>query len=225
MLVNEQGVFVSETETQTQGGESTPIGSTEQPIVVNNENADIAPLNAEHAAVLNYNKKIRKVVSVPKPTEEDFCRRVKEFIETRGDGMATSDQLLEAYDLFQKGCIEKKEGGEGEAEKGSDAGEEQMDGGAVTSGKITRVVTEQPVVANDGDSAEPLSPAEPIVLEYLNRDRKVTTFDDDLGVRPNYVKRIQKVTETEEERNKNPYLFFLVILGVATLVYAINKKN
>jgi len=46
-------------------------------------------------------------VSVPSPVEPDFCFRVKQFIQSNGDGLATPMQISEAHQLFQQHCVEK----------------------------------------------------------------------------------------------------------------------
>jgi len=214
MVVNEDGVMVTETQPATQEGESSIVAETEP--VATNPIASIKPMNAEHEAVIAYANKLRNAVFVPQPSEDNFCARVKQFIETRGDAMASSAQLLEAYDLFQNHCVEKQKEGEGGEDTETDAAARDTK----TEGNPTPAID-----AVDGlDAAAAAVP--PIIKEYVDRDSKLTTFDDDLGVRPDGGRKIRKITESaERENNKNPYLFFLVILGIATVVYAINKKN
>jgi hypothetical protein len=207
--------MVTETQPETQEGDSLPVAETET--VAANPMADVKPMNAEHESVIAYVNKMSTPVVVPQPSEDNFCARVKQFIETRGGAMASSAQLLEAYDLFQNNCVENKKEGEGEE---VDTANETVARDTETEGKPT-----PPIDAVDGlDAAAAVVP--PIIKEYVDRNSKLTTFDDDLGVRPDGGRKIRKITESaEKENNKNPYLFFLVILGIATVVYAINKKN
>ena len=46
-------------------------------------------------------------VVIPSPEEPDFCGKIQLFIKTRCDGKATSEQLMQAYQLFQDNCVEK----------------------------------------------------------------------------------------------------------------------
>jgi len=214
MVVNQEGQIVTQNDTQTPIGESNSIGSVE-PIPSNGVIDEAKPLSKEHEAFINYNKRIRKIAELPKPSDEDFCRKMKEFIETRGDGMASSDQLIEAYNLFQSTCIEKKKDeAEDQAEKSKEAEAEKLD---------SKNREEATVSQTDTDPQQDPTPA--IADEYKHRDSKLTTFDDDLGIRPNANKVIKKIPEVVEKTNNNSLLFFLVILGVATMAYAITKKD
>ena len=109
MVVNQEGVIISDAqpskdEKEVVGESEVAAPEVEQAI----EGGDPVPMSKEHEEFLRYNKKIRKTVTLPKVGEPDFCQRMKTFIETRGDGMASSDQLIEAYNCFQENCIENK---------------------------------------------------------------------------------------------------------------------
>jgi hypothetical protein len=213
MVVNQEGEIVTENDTQTPKGESISIGSGE-PIPSNGVIDEPQPLSKEHEAFINYTKRIRKITELPKPSDDDFCRKMKEFIETRGDGMASSDQLIEAYNLFQSTCIEKKK----------DDVEEQAEKSQEAEAKKEEIENQEEMVSKlNAENQVDQVPA--IADEYKHRDSKLTTFDDDLGIRPNANKVIKKIPEVVEKTNNNSLLFFLVILGVATMAYAITKKD
>ena len=221
MLVNEEGQIVNENDTQPPIGDSTPIGDGAVATTNEVDVAEPVPMSREHEEFLAYEKRIRKRVTIPQPTEDDFCAKMRAFIETRGDGLASGEQVIEAYNLFQNHCVEKKkeEGDNAAVVEGSNA---------VVKGGDEPAVTPVATPAVEGNEGLPAANADvpPIINEYVDRDSKLTTFDDDLGVRPNSDKKIRKITDgNETENNKNPYLFFLVILGIATMVYAINKKD
>lgn len=55
----------------------------------------------------NYMARQGKTVSVPNPSEPEFCLRIKQFIQSTGDGLATGEQIMEAHQLFQQYCVEK----------------------------------------------------------------------------------------------------------------------
>lgn len=57
-------------------------------------------------------------VVVPSPLDTNFCADVKVFIESRGQGRATPEQLMEAHNLFKQYCIEKP-GGIGSPQDGA----------------------------------------------------------------------------------------------------------
>lgn len=46
-------------------------------------------------------------VVVPSPLDTNFCADVKVFIESRGQGRATPEQLMEAHNLFRQYCVER----------------------------------------------------------------------------------------------------------------------
>lgn len=214
MLVNQEGEIVIQNDTQPPKGESNSIGSGES-MPSNGVIDEPQPLSKEHEAFINYNKRIRKIAVLPKPSDEDFCRKMKEFIETRGDGMASSDQLIEAYNLFQSTCIEKKK----------DDVEEQSEKSQQSEVEKDEIQSQESPTASHSDTDTVQDPTPAISDEYRHRDSKLTTFDDDLGIRPSTNKVIKKIPELQEKTNNNSLLFFLVILGVATMVYAINKKD
>jgi len=220
MVVNEEGVMVTETQPETQIGESNSVAET-QPVletesVVPKPIAEVKPMNAEHEAFIAYAQKISKAVFVPQPSEENFCARVKQFIETRGDAMASSDQLLQAYDLFQNNCVENK--------KEEDKNEVVENGEEVLGGDIN------PEAAASSQSKAEAAPEPQIKQKYLQQDAKLLTYDDDLGMRPNKIARPNTGVNAKPEylikkTNKEPILYFLVILGIASLIYAVNKKD
>lgn len=55
----------------------------------------------------DYMRRQGQTVSVPSPVEPDFCLRVRQFIQSNGEGMATGQQIMEAHQLFQQHCVEK----------------------------------------------------------------------------------------------------------------------
>lgn len=55
----------------------------------------------------DYLARQRRVVSIPNVGEPDFCQKIQEFISSRGDGLASPEQIMEAYQLFQNNCVEK----------------------------------------------------------------------------------------------------------------------
>jgi hypothetical protein len=54
-----------------------------------------------------YMRRLDTPVILPSPVEPDFCKRMQEFITTRGQGMASPEQIMQAYELFQDKCVEK----------------------------------------------------------------------------------------------------------------------
>jgi len=55
----------------------------------------------------DYMRRRGQTAIVPSPVEPDFCVRVRQFIQSNGDGLATGEQIMEAYTLFQQHCVEK----------------------------------------------------------------------------------------------------------------------
>lgn len=219
MVVNEQGQIL--TDSQTPKSEETTIGTNEVAALGSEQAADGSdpvPMSKEHEEFINYNKKIRKAVVMPIVGEPEFCQKIKAFIETRGDGMASSDQLIEAYNLFQENCIEKKKE-ENKADENT-VGEKQAE---------TKEIAELAPPAPSGSEITPeqSEQEEPpaIIDQYLARDKKLTTFDDNLGMRPNSGESIEGKEFRIKKVNSEPLLYFLVILGVAAMVYAVSKKD
>jgi hypothetical protein len=70
------------------------------------ENENI-PTNPDKEAFDRYVSRRAAPIIMPSPVEPNFCERIKEFIENRGNGLATSEQVMQAYELFQNNCIEK----------------------------------------------------------------------------------------------------------------------
>lgn len=61
----------------------------------------------EGAAFKEYMLKRESVVTLPSPSDADFCAKIKGFISTNGEGKATPDDIMRAYQLFQDNCVEK----------------------------------------------------------------------------------------------------------------------
>lgn len=61
----------------------------------------------EGAAFKEYMLKKDSEVSLPSPSDADFCAKIKGFISTNGEGRATPDDIMRAYQLFQDNCVEK----------------------------------------------------------------------------------------------------------------------
>ena len=46
------------------------------------------------------------IVGMPIIGEPDYCNKLRTYIETRGGGYATPDQIMAAHDIFQRSCME-----------------------------------------------------------------------------------------------------------------------
>lgn len=46
-------------------------------------------------------------VQLPPLGSPNFCVEIKTFIETRGNGRATTEMVMDAYNLFRENCVEK----------------------------------------------------------------------------------------------------------------------
>jgi hypothetical protein len=46
------------------------------------------------------------IVGMPTMGEPDYCNKLRLYIETRGGGNATPDQIMAAHDMFQRSCME-----------------------------------------------------------------------------------------------------------------------
>lgn len=55
----------------------------------------------------DYMRRQGMTATIPSPSEPEFCLRIKQFIQSNGDGLATPEQIMEAYQLFQNNCVEK----------------------------------------------------------------------------------------------------------------------
>ena len=87
-----------------------------------------------------------------------------------------------------------------------------------------------PEAAASSQSKSEAAPEPQIKQKYLQQDAKLLTYDDDLGMRPNKIARPNTGVNAKPEylikkTNKEPILYFLVILGIASLIYAVNKKD
>lgn len=218
MVVNEQGEIL--TDSQPPKSEEQSIGTNEAAAFGGEqatEGSDPMPMSKEHEEFINYKKKIRKAVVMPIVGDPNFCQNMRAFIETRGDGMASSNQLIEAYNLFQENCVERK--------KEENKADEQTDGGKQEESKEIAALSlpAPPVSEIDGQPED--EAVSPIIEEYLTRDKKLTTFDDNLGMRPNIGESLEEREFRIKKVNGDPMLYFLVILGVAAMVYAISKKD
>ena len=56
-----------------------------------------------------YMRRQTQVAVMPSPVEPDFCNRMNQFIISNGNGLATPEQIMQAYTLFQDKCVEKPE--------------------------------------------------------------------------------------------------------------------
>lgn len=217
MVVNEQGVIL--TDSQPPKSEEQSIGTNEVAAFGGEqaaESSDPVPMSKEHEEFINYNKKIRKAVVLPIVGDPNFCQNMRAFIETRGDGMASSDQLIEAYNLFRENCVDSK--------KQEDGTDDIIENKQEVSNEIAALPPSAPTVSEIDEQPQDEA-ASPIIDEYLTRDKKLSTFDDNLGMRPNSGESVEGKEFRIKKVSGDPMLYFLVILGVAAMVYAISKKD
>jgi hypothetical protein len=69
--------------------------------------ASVAGETKEGVAFKEYMLKKDSVVALPSPSDADFCAKIRDFISTNGEGKATPDDIMKAYQLFQDNCVEK----------------------------------------------------------------------------------------------------------------------
>lgn len=82
-------------------GESEFVGGNQTPSPSEIET------NPDKKAFDEYMLRKNNPVSIPSPVEPNFCQRISDFIKTNGDGKATPEMIMEAYQLFQDKCVEK----------------------------------------------------------------------------------------------------------------------
>ena len=82
-------------------GESEFVGGTQAPAPSEIET------NPDKKAFDEYMLRKNNPVSIPSPVEPNFCQRISDFIKTNGDGKATPEMIMQAYQLFQDKCVEK----------------------------------------------------------------------------------------------------------------------
>ena len=84
------------------------IGKSEFVGVVESPEGDKAPVTTIDGDAFNdYMRRKNLTAVLPSPSEPDFCAKAQEFIQTNGDGIATPEQIMQAYQLFQDNCVEK----------------------------------------------------------------------------------------------------------------------
>lgn len=88
-------------------GEANAVGG-EAPIQVVDE-AQPKRLSPEGTAFEEYMRNQSRPVVMPSVGEDNFCQKMQTFIQTRGMGKATPEQLEQAYQLFQDNCRVKEE--------------------------------------------------------------------------------------------------------------------
>lgn len=69
--------------------------------------ASAAGETKDGVAFKEYMLKRESVVTLPSPSDADFCAKIRDFISTNGEGKATPDNIMQAYQLFQDNCVEK----------------------------------------------------------------------------------------------------------------------
>jgi hypothetical protein len=79
-------------------------------------------LTPEGTAFEQYMRDQNRPVVMPSVGEDNFCQKMQTFIQTRGMGKATPDQIQQAYQLFQDNCRPK----EGEQPKEEPATKERV---------------------------------------------------------------------------------------------------
>jgi hypothetical protein len=214
MVVNQNGEIETKPQTQLSGEEGNAAVGKQK-----TDGGEPTPLSAEHQEFITYNRKLKQGVVMPVLGDPDFCKNMRAFIESRGDGLASSDQLIEAYNLFRENCVEaKKEEQTKSAPKLlEEKKEESSEIGEKPIGKKVDAVNEEEEFDKLNES--------PIIAQYLNGDKKVSTFEEEMGTRPN--KNLSKAdTEFKIRKvNKQPLLYFFVILGIAAIAYAVNKNS
>ena len=81
-------------------GEANVVGDNSEPIM----QPDLTGAKKEFD---DYMRRQGQGVTIPNPAEPDFCLRIRQFIQSNGDGLATPEQVMEAYNSFQTNCVEK----------------------------------------------------------------------------------------------------------------------
>lgn len=84
------------------------IGKSEFVGVVESPEGNKAPISTIDGDAFNdYMRKKDLPAVLPSPSEPDFCAKAQAFIQTNGDGRATPEQIMQAYQMFQDNCVEK----------------------------------------------------------------------------------------------------------------------
>lgn len=70
---------------------------------------DSQPKTPAGSAFEDYMRRQNAPVVMPVVGEPNFCQKMQTFIQTRGQGRATPEQIMQAYQLFQENCNKPKE--------------------------------------------------------------------------------------------------------------------
>jgi hypothetical protein len=89
------------------GSVSTP--PTSDAPKLNPDGSVIGQLSPEAQRFTDYMTSQGTPVQIPTPSSPNFCVEIKTFIETRGNGRATSEMVMDAYNAFREFCVPKAE--------------------------------------------------------------------------------------------------------------------
>jgi hypothetical protein len=88
------------------GSVSTPPPSGAVP-KMNPDGTVVGQLPPEAQRFTDYMANQNVAVQLPTLGSPQFCIEIKTFIETRGNGKATTEMVMDAYNLFRENCVEK----------------------------------------------------------------------------------------------------------------------
>ena len=152
-------------------------------------------VNPDKKAFEDYMLKKGSPVVMPSPVEPNFCVKMQDFIKTSGNGMATPEQIMEAYQLFQDKCVEKPKDKE-----------------PISANPEEPVVTEKvkEVEVPPASAPAPIAPSSFIPLSVPT-----------LGARPSSGGSEEVVKE--EPKQEINWLLWLIVGG--GILYLITRKN
>lgn len=156
----------------------------------------------------DYMRRQGQAAVMPSPVEPDFCLRIRQFIQSNGDGLATSEQVMEAYNLFQSNCVEKPK-------------DERIIAPATPKEEIkddTQIAPPSPPPS----PAPPPPPPTPTATPIMPIAPAISLNTPSLGARPSGG---ASGGGQEEKEKKKPNWLLLLLLAAGAVYLITNKKN
>jgi LPXTG-motif cell wall-anchored protein len=142
--------------------------------------------------------------SMPDLNDPLFCEKVKDFINTRGNGKASADAVMSAYNAFNQYC------------KGNPTNNESSTTTETTTSTTTETSTKSTSGTTD-NTTQPPNLTSPIA----------TTFPSTLGMRPSASGGGGGSDVTKGKEKKNTLLYIILGIGIlgAAAYYLTRKKK
>lgn len=157
-----------------------------------------------------------QTVSLPSPIEPDYCVQLENFIVTRGGGLATPEQIMEAHQLFLTNCVQT-----------TSTTTSTTTAAPITTSDTTTTTTSAPTTTSDTTTTTTAAPSTTGTNTTTSDTTTTTTLKPSVvpivpvsfGVPLSSIKTEEKIVK----KSNSSWVIWLLIGGAA--VYLLTRKK